>query len=88
MKGTLYIRDDGWYIQYQILNSIRSLPLNKDSIRLLSLRSDKQPEHMHMEEVEFEIVKEYVDSNTNQVQKYAKITQSNGLNFTNSQSKI
>jgi hypothetical protein len=81
MKGNLYTREDGWYVHYQVVNSLRSLPLHKDSIRLLSLRSDKQPEHMHMEEVEFEIVKEYVDSNTNQVQKYAKITQCKGLNF-------
>jgi hypothetical protein len=81
MKGRLFLRDDKWYVQYQIINSVRSLPLHKDSVRQLSLRSDKQPEHMHMEEIEFEIVKEYSDMNTNQVQKYAKLTQCKGLNF-------
>ena len=81
MKGNLYTREDGWYVHYQVVNSLRSLPLHKDSISLLSLRSDKQPEHMHMEEIEFEIVKEYSDMNTNMIQKYAKLTQCKGLNF-------
>jgi hypothetical protein len=82
MKGKLYIKDNGLqFVQYHIINSIRSLPLHRDSVRLLSLRSDKQPEHMHMEEVDFEIVKQYTDSNTNQVQRYAKLTRCNGLNF-------
>jgi hypothetical protein len=82
MKGKLYIKDNGLqFVQYHIINSIRSLPLHRDSVRLLSLRSDKQTEHMHMEEVDFEIVKEYTDSNTNQVQQYAKLTQCPGLNI-------
>ncbi len=93
MKGNLHlvkhsIDNDVWCVQYQIINSIRSLPLHKDSVRLLSLRSDKQPEHMHMEEVEFEIVKEYIDSHTNQVQKYAKLTQGKGLNLESLKSKL
>ncbi len=88
MKGRLFLRDDKWYVEYQVINSVRSLPLHKDSVRQLSLRSDKQPEHMHMEEIEFEMVKEYTDSNTNQVQQCAVLTKCNGLNFINSQSKI
>jgi hypothetical protein len=81
MKGRLFLRDDKWYVEYQVINSVRSLPLHKDSVRQLSLRSDKQPEHMNMEEIEFEMVKEYSDMNTNMIQKYAKLTQCKGLNF-------
>jgi hypothetical protein len=89
MKGKLYIKDNGLqFVQYHIINSIRSLPLHRDSVRLLSLRSDKQPEHMHMEEVDFEIVKEYTDSNTNQIQQYAKLTQCKGLNLESLESKL
>jgi hypothetical protein len=81
MKGRLFLRDNIWYVHYEVINSLRTLILHKDSVRKLSLRSDKQPEHMHMEEIEFEIVKEYSDMNTNQVQKYAKLTQCPGLNI-------
>ncbi len=81
MKGRLFLRDNIWYVQYEVINSLRALILHKDSVRQLSLRSDKQPEHMHMEEIEFEIVKEYSDMNTNMIQKYAKLTQCKGLNF-------
>jgi hypothetical protein len=88
MRGKLYIRDGGWYVEYQVINSVRSLPLNKDSIRLLSLRSDKQPEHMNMEEIEFEMVKEYTDSNTNQVQQYAILTKCNGLDLKQLEAKL
>jgi hypothetical protein len=88
MKGRLFLRDDKWYVEYQIINSVRSLPLHKDSVRQLSLRSDKQPEHMHMEEIEFEIVKEYTDSNTNQVQQYTILTKCNGLDLKQLEAKL
>lgn len=81
MKGRLFLKDDKWYVQYEVINSLRVLILHKDSLRQLSLRSDKQPEHIHMEEIEFEIVTEYSDMNTNMIQKYAKLTKCNGLNF-------
>ena len=54
MYGKLFIRDNKWYIEYQIINSFRSLPLHPDSERLLSLRSDKKPEHIIGENIEFE----------------------------------
>ena len=88
MKGRLFLRDDKWYVEYQIINSVRSLSLHKDSVRQLSLRSDKQPEHMNMEEIEFEMVKEYTDSNTNQVQQYAILTKCNGLDLKQLEAKL
>lgn len=88
MNGRLFLRDGKWYVEYQVINSVRSLPLHKDSVRQLSLRSDKKPEQMIGDKIEFEIVKEYIDSNTNQVQNYAKLTQCNGLDLTPSKSNI
>jgi hypothetical protein len=79
MKGNLYLSNhsdanDDWRVQYQIINSIRSLPLHVDSTNLLALRSDKKPEDIHGEEVEFEIVEEGVHSYTEEVKRYAKLT--------------
>jgi hypothetical protein len=82
MKGRLFLRDDKWYVEFQIINSFRSLPLHADSERLLSLRSDKQPEQMIGEKVEFEFedVWENGQVGINGL-RYAKLTQCNGLNF-------
>jgi hypothetical protein len=82
MKGRLFLRDGKWHVEYQIINSFRSLPLHADSERLLSLRSDKQPEQMIGEKVEFEFedVWENGQVGINGL-RYAKLIQCNGLNF-------
>ena len=82
MKGRLFLRDDKWYVEYQIINSTRSLPLHVDSERLLLLRSDKQPEQMIGEKVEFEFedVWENGEVGINGL-RYAKLTQCKGLDF-------
>ena len=81
MKGRLFLRDDKWYVEYQIINSVRSLPLHADSERLLILRSDKKPEQMIGDKIEFEIVEEGVHPYTDEVKRYAKLTQCPGLNI-------
>jgi hypothetical protein len=82
MKGRLFLRDDKWYVEYQIINSFRSLPLHVDSERLLLLRSDKLPEQMIGEKVEFEFedVWENGEVGINGL-RYAKLTQCKGLDF-------
>ena len=73
MKGTLTKTEQGWRVQYDVINSIRSLPLHRDDISDILSNPDSKIENLVGKEVEFEIVKEYIDSHTNQVQSYAKL---------------
>jgi hypothetical protein len=88
MKGRLFLRDDKWYVEYQIINSFRSLPLHPDSERSLMLRSDKKPEQMIGDKIEFEIVEEGVHPYTDEVKRYAKLTQCKGLNLEQLETKL
>jgi len=54
MKGTLIKNEKGWVVMYQVVNSIRSLPLHPYSIMELSILSDKKMEDRIGDEVEFD----------------------------------
>jgi hypothetical protein len=71
-SGSLAKNESGWMVMYQVINSIRSLPLHPDSVLELSILSDKKMEDRIGDKVKFEKVKERTDS-TNQVQAYAKL---------------
>ena len=68
MKGVFLKLEQGWvieYIDYQLQRNFISLHPS-DHITNKTQRVDGK-------EVEFDIVREYIDSHTNQVQKYAKL---------------
>jgi len=75
MKGTLHKTEQGWqvsYASYDITSnnwSAGKLPLHPDFIEAMETCFTSK----FTQEVEFETVKEYIDSHTNQVQKYAKL---------------
>jgi hypothetical protein len=73
MKGIINKTEQGWMVNYNYSvnkNDWETLPLHPDDLYVIDhtgyILGEKQ-------EVEFEIVKEYTDSHTNQVQKYAKL---------------
>jgi hypothetical protein len=69
LLGTLKNTPHGWVVLYSVINSLRSLPLHPKYEKYYFL--DK--EDADGSAVEFEIVKEYIDEHTNQVQTYAKL---------------
>jgi hypothetical protein len=72
MKGILTKTEKGWVVNYNYSinnNDWETLPLHPDFIELMDTCFTSKFSH----EIEFEIVKEYIDSHTNQVQKYAKL---------------
>ena len=73
MKGTLFLKGDIWFVQYQTTNDFESIPLHPDDSVLMSLRSDKQPVHIIGEKVEFDMVKEYDEMDINKFKRYAKL---------------
>jgi len=80
MKGILNKTKQGWIVIYdQILGdgivkrNQNALPLHRDDISDILSNPDSKIENLVGKEVEFEVVKEYIDSHTNQVQKYAKL---------------
>jgi hypothetical protein len=68
MTGILQKTDRGWQVTYEVINSFRTLPLHPKYEKYYFLDEDAEGG-----EVEFEIVKEYIDEHTNQVQAYAKL---------------
>jgi hypothetical protein len=86
MKGTLTKTEQGWMIIYdQILGegivkrNQHALPLHPDDVKQINrdaqIFDNIEARIAAYPKVEFEIVKEYVDSRTNDVQSYAKLTQ-------------
>jgi hypothetical protein len=77
MKGKIHKTEQGWVVQYGVINSIRSLPLHPDDVKQINrdaqVFDNIEARIAAYPEVEFEIVKEYIDSHTNQVQAYAKL---------------
>ena len=76
MKGKLHKTGKRWVVEYMVDERTpighkswwETLPLHPDYVKYYFLDEDAEGG-----EVEFEIVKEYIDSHTNQVQKYAKL---------------
>ena len=68
MKGTLHKTEHGWAVRYSDMKFMPLLPLHYDSL-------GKRDFGVFIEGkvVDFELVKEYIDDNTNQVQSYAKL---------------
>ena len=88
MKGKLFIKGNKWYVEYRVSNSFSSIPLHPDSEQSLMLRSDKQPDQMIGENIEFEIKVKYIDTHTNRIQRYALLTQCNGLDLQQLETKL
>jgi hypothetical protein len=66
MKGTLLKENNQWIVEHWEGLKVKEYPLlPKDATSCLDGDKGK--------EIEFEIVKEYIDSHTNQVQNYAKL---------------
>ena len=59
MKGTLTKIEQGWRVQYSVINSIRSRPLHRDDISDILSNPDSKIENLVGKEVEFEIVTEW-----------------------------
>lgn len=72
MKGTLYKTEQGWIVQFQVINSIRSLPLHPQSVQELSIKSDKKLEDRIGDIVEFEKKTRVLDEN-GYTYNYAKL---------------
>lgn len=70
MRGILR-KTNIWQVEYQVVNSFRFLPLHPDNVSSIMMDADSSVNLLNGLEVEFEIVKEYIDSHTNQVQAYA-----------------
>lgn len=82
MKGHLYkkIQPEGWYVAYtEDSFGFRKteLPLHPKDVELMPLRGQLPNDQHVMDgmEVEFNMVKEWIDSHTNQVQAYAKLNE-------------
>jgi len=69
MKGLLHKSEQGWMVDYsQAFNNGR-LPLHPKDVEMVdSIFTAK-----FTRDVDFEIIKEYIDKHTNQVQSYAKL---------------
>jgi len=59
MKGRLTKIEQGWRVQYSVINSIRSRPLHRDDISDILSNPDSKIENLVGKEVEFEIVTEW-----------------------------
>jgi hypothetical protein len=59
MKGTLTKTEQGWRVQYSVINSIRSRPLHRDDISDILSNPDSKIENLVGKQVEFEIVTEW-----------------------------
>ena len=74
MKGILHKTDQGWVVEYA---KHAELPLHPDDVKQINrdaqVFDNIEARIAAYPEVEFEIVKEYIDSHTNQVQAYAKL---------------
>lgn len=70
MKGTLIKTQQGWMVQYSVINSIRSLPLHPES--KVSETLGLQCFYNGHAEVEFEIVHLSTDPLGRDVKPYAK----------------
>lgn len=66
--GKLKKTPQGWVVLYSVINSLRCLPIYPKYEKYYFLDDDADGST-----VEFEIVKEYTDAHTNQVERYAKL---------------
>ena len=81
MKGILTKTEQGWVVKYlseykqshSSVNEWRYIPLHTNDHRDYVLDNNGYFYFYDGKEVEFEIVKEYTDNHTNQVQSYAKL---------------
>lgn len=80
MKGILEKTNRGWFVLYTecqpkkiVTEWNKSLPLHPN----IQKHWFEDEDVLHGAEIDFEIVNEYIDNNTNQVQKYAKIISPN-----------
>jgi hypothetical protein len=78
MKGTLTKKEQGWYVTYGSAAGREiwpvSIPLHPKQDELYVVMILNVPVcEFEGKEVEFDIVSEYTDKHTNQVQKYAKL---------------
>ena len=80
MKGHLYKKKqpEGWYVTYDVDGFTKSeLLLHPDDVKQINrdaqVFDNIEARIAAYPDVEFEIVKEYIDSHTNQVQAYAKL---------------
>jgi hypothetical protein len=80
MKGKLNKNERGWFVNYihydfpplEYKEKKLSLPLHPKDVKTCNDYGDYSVD-WDGKEVEFEIIKEYIDSHTNQVQTYAKL---------------
>lgn len=76
MKGILKKTVAGWFVWQsdKITSHFRSYPLHPNDAKICNQYGDYSMDWID-KEVEFEIVKEYVDKHTNMIQNYAKLNQ-------------
>lgn len=95
MKGTLYKKEQGWVIEYLVdertpvghKSWVEVIPLHPKDVSTIIQYSDYSVDWAG-KEVEFEIVKEYLNSHTNELQAYAKIIAPKKLNLSNLEKKL
>jgi len=85
MKGKITKTDQGWMVEHNVDERTpighkswwETLPLHPDDVKQINrdaqVFDNIEARIAAYPEVEFEIVKEYIDSHTNQVQAYAKL---------------
>jgi hypothetical protein len=84
LKGRIKKTDKGWVVLYTecvpkmiVTEWNKSLPLHPDDIKQINadaqIFDNIEARIKSYPDVEFDIVKEYIDSHTNQVQSYAKL---------------
>lgn len=75
MKGKLSKTERGWFVKYKMVDDLIAtdggiIPIHPDYEKYYFLNENDEDG-----EVEFEMVKEYIDERTNQIQTYAKLKQ-------------
>jgi hypothetical protein len=82
MKGELIKTEQGWMVLRCVGDGVAEvweerIPLHPEDVKQINrdaqVFDNIEARIAAYPEVEFEIVKEYIDSHTNQVQKYAKL---------------
>ena len=80
MKGKLIKTDTGWIVEFPISSlhsTLQELSLHPHDVKQIQRDSERfdniEARIAAYPDVEFEIVKEYIDKHTNQLQSYAKL---------------
>ena len=73
MKGILKKTVSGWFVWQKTASHFKSYALHPDDAKICNQYGDYSMDWID-KEVEFEIVKEYVDNHTNMIQNYAKLS--------------